>query len=174
MRGHATGRHRVVLHPVDADGRLDGGNQHDHARLRHDQSVSGTARLTFARSTPTVRIMAEAGLFIGWGQTVRGREAKGLQVFDEGVEFWRRQQASGAIESFEVVFLAPHGGDLAGFLLVRGSYEQIAAVRANAEFQRINARPRPCVDGLGIIDATLDDGLEPAIETFRAVIAELA
>jgi hypothetical protein len=118
--------------------------------------------------------MAEAGLFIGWGQTVRGREAKGLQVFDEGVQFWRGQQASGAIESFEVVFLAPHGGDLAGFLLVRGSHEQIAAVRANAEFQRINARAAAVVDGLGIIDATLDDGLEPAIETFRAVITELA
>ena len=118
--------------------------------------------------------MAEAGLFIGWGKTVRGREAKGLQVFDEGVEFWRRQQASGAIESFDVVFLAPHGGDLAGFLLVRGSYEQIAAVRANADFQRINARAAAVVDGLGIIDATLDDGLEPAIEAFRAVIAELA
>ena len=107
--------------------------------------------------------MAEAGLFVGWGQTVRGREAKGLQVFDEGVEFWLGQQASGAIESFEVVFLAPHGGDLAGFLLVRGSYEQIAAVRANAEFQRINAHAA-VVDGLGIIDATLDDGLRPAIE----------
>jgi hypothetical protein len=118
--------------------------------------------------------MAEAGLFIGWGQTVRGREAKGLQVFDEGVQFWRGQQASGAIESFEVVFLAPHGGDLAGFLLVRGSFEQIAAVRANAEFQRINTRAAAVVDGLGIIDATLDDGLEPAIEAFRTVIAELS
>ena len=84
--------------------------------------------------------MAEAGLFIGWGQAVRGREAKGLQVLNEGVEFWTDQQESGAIESFEVVLLAPHGGDLAGFVLVRGSQEQIAAVRANADFQRISTR----------------------------------
>ena len=118
--------------------------------------------------------MAEAGLFIGWGQTVRGREAKGLQVFNEGMEFWTTQQASGAIESFEVVFLAPHGGDLAGFMLVRGSHEQIGAMRANAEFQRINARAAAVVDGLGIIDATLGDGLGRAIATFQEVIAELA
>ena len=33
-------------------------------------------------------VMAEAGLFIGWGQTVRGREAKGLGVFGDAVNFW--------------------------------------------------------------------------------------
>jgi hypothetical protein len=36
--------------------------------------------------------MAEAGLFIGWGAPVRGREAKGLGVFNEGVEYWGRLQ----------------------------------------------------------------------------------
>jgi hypothetical protein len=117
--------------------------------------------------------MAEAGLFIGWGQAVRGRETKAVQVFEEGLEFWREQQAGGAIESFEVVFLGPHGGDLNGFLLVRGTYEQIAAVRANDEFQRINARAAAIVDGLGIIDATVGDGIAPAIATFQAVLDEL-
>jgi hypothetical protein len=117
--------------------------------------------------------MAEAGLFIGWGQAVHGREKKAVQVFDEGLEFWREQQASGAIESFEVVFLGPHGGDLNGFLLVRGSHEQIAAVRAHDGFQRINARAAAVVDGLGIIDATLGDGIAPAIATFQEVLAEL-
>ena len=86
--------------------------------------------------------MAEAGLFIGWGQIVRGREAKGLGVFGDAVNFWTAEQASGAIEGFETVLLGPHGGDLAGFILVRGSNEQIAAVRGNEEFQRVNATGR--------------------------------
>ena len=116
--------------------------------------------------------MAEAGLFIGWGQAVRGREAKGLQVLNEGVEFWTGQQESGAIESFEVVLLAPHGGDLAGFALVRGSQAQIAAVRANADFQRITTRAEMIVDQLGIIDAALGDGLGPVIARYQDVIAE--
>lgn len=117
--------------------------------------------------------MADAGLFIGWGHAVRGRETRAVQVFDEGLEFWRGQQARGAIDSFEVVFLGPHGGDLNGFLLVRGSPEQIAAVRADDEFGRINARAAAVVDGLGIIDATLGDGIAPAMATFQEVLAEL-
>ena len=118
--------------------------------------------------------MADAGLFIGWGQAVRGREAKGLEVFNEGVQFWTAQQESGAIESFEVVLLEPHGGDLSGFALVRGSHEQIAALRANAEFQRITARAEAIVDGLGVIDAALGDGLAPVIARYQEAIAEFA
>jgi hypothetical protein len=118
--------------------------------------------------------MAEAGLFIGWGQVVRGRETKGLGVFGDAVNFWTAQQESGAIEGFETVLLGPHGGDLAGFILVRGSNEQIAAVRANEEFQRINARAGAIVDGLGIIDAVLGDGIGPALSIFQDVIAEFS
>ena len=68
--------------------------------------------------------MAEAGLFIGWGAPVRGREAKGLEVFNESIEFWGRLQEAGRIESFEVVLLFPHGGDLYGFALLRGSHDR--------------------------------------------------
>jgi hypothetical protein len=118
--------------------------------------------------------MAEAGLFVGWGQIVRGRETKGLGVFGDAVGFWTAQQESGAIEGFETVLLGPHGGDLAGFILVRGSSEQIAAVRANEDFQRINARAAAVVDGLGIIDAVLGDGIGAAMTMFQDVIAELA
>jgi len=32
--------------------------------------------------------MADAGLFVGWGIPVRGREAKSLEVFNESVQYW--------------------------------------------------------------------------------------
>lgn len=117
--------------------------------------------------------MAEAGLFFGWGQIVRGREAKSLVVFNDAMAFWGGQQASGAIESFDVVLLGPHGGDLAGFFLVHGSQAQMDAVRANEDFQRLTARANMVVDGLGIIDAITGDGLGQAIEGFQEVINEL-
>ena len=37
--------------------------------------------------------MADAGLFIGWGAPVRGREAKGLEVFTEALAYYGRLQA---------------------------------------------------------------------------------
>jgi hypothetical protein len=59
--------------------------------------------------------MAAAGLFVGWGAPITGREAKGLEVFNESVQYWGKLQQDGKIESFEVVLLTPHGGDLEGF-----------------------------------------------------------
>ncbi len=46
--------------------------------------------------------MADAGLFIGWGGPVRGREAKGLEVFSEALAYFGQLQDDGTIESFEI------------------------------------------------------------------------
>ena len=43
--------------------------------------------------------MADAGLFIGWGQVVRGREKLALEVFNESVEYWGGLQGDGKIEA---------------------------------------------------------------------------
>jgi hypothetical protein len=118
--------------------------------------------------------MAEMGLFIGWGPSVRSREAKGLDVFDEGVEYWGRLQQEGQIESFEVVLLYPHGGDLAGFALLRGSGESIDRIRASDEFNRLVARAGVVVEGLGVVSAALGDSLGPQIERYREAVGELA
>jgi hypothetical protein len=49
--------------------------------------------------------MADAALFVGWGNAVRGRERQALKVFAEAAEFYTRLQQEGEIESFEPVFL---------------------------------------------------------------------
>ena len=84
--------------------------------------------------------MADAGLFIGWGAPVRGREAKGLEVFSEALAYYARLQQEGVIEGFETAILEPHGGDLQGFVLVRGSEERLAQLRVDDEFVRLSAR----------------------------------
>jgi hypothetical protein len=117
--------------------------------------------------------MAEMGLFIGWGAPVRGREAKGLDVFNEGIEYWGRLQQEGQIESFEVVLLNPHGGDLYGFSLLRGSGEAIDRIRASDEFNRLVSRAGLVVDGLGIVSAALGESLGPQVERYRQALGEL-
>jgi hypothetical protein len=118
--------------------------------------------------------MAEAGLFTGWGPPVRGREAKGLDVFNEALSFYGKQQESGAIESFEVVFLAPHGGDLAGFILVRGSEEQIASLRASDDFQRLNTRAGLIVERFGVVDAVVDEAIGAQMAVYQEAIGTLS
>ena len=118
--------------------------------------------------------MADAALFVGWGPPVRGREAKGLEVFNEALAFQGKQQEDGAIESFEVVLLGPHGGDLYGFFLVRGSEDQIAALRASEEFQRLNIRAGLVVERFGVVDATIGDGISQTMPVYQEAVSELA
>jgi hypothetical protein len=118
-------------------------------------------------------VMAEAGLFIGWGQVVRGREERALQVFNESIEYWGGLQGDGKIESFEVVLLEPHGGDLAGFALLRGSADQMGALRADDEFQRRVARADLIIDSQGVVGALLGEGLQRGIELYRGEVDDL-
>jgi hypothetical protein len=78
--------------------------------------------------------MADRVLFIGWGEPVRGREERGLEVFNEAIGILGRMQQEGRIEKFDVALLNPNGGELDGYIAVHGTAEQIAAVREDEEF----------------------------------------
>ena len=63
--------------------------------------------------------MADEALFLGWGEIVRGRETKAVEVFNESVQYYGELQQAGKIDSFDAWFLSPHGGDLAGLIAER-------------------------------------------------------
>ena len=117
--------------------------------------------------------MADAGLFIGWGQVVRGREQRAVQVFNETVEYWGGLQGDGKIETFEVVLLTPHGGDLAGFGLLRGSEEQISALQTDEEFQRMATRADQIIESLGVVTAALGEGIGRVMAQYQGEIDDL-
>ena len=73
--------------------------------------------------------MVDTALFIGWGWPVRGREQQSLQVFQEEVQYWTRLQQQGEIDRFEAYTLEPHGGDLNGFAILRGSPDKLNRLR---------------------------------------------
>lgn len=117
--------------------------------------------------------MADAALFIGWGQVVRGREERALKVFNESVEYWGGLQGDGKIEDFEVVLLTPHGGELAGFALLRGSADQMSDLRADGEFERRITRADMIIDNQGVVDAVINDGLARAMGQYQAEVTDL-
>ena len=101
--------------------------------------------------------MANAALFIGYGSVMPGRAQQALQVFNEALQYYGRLQQHGQLESFEPVFLEPHGGDLAGFILLRGDREQLNTIRYTAEFTRLTNRASLVVQHIGIVSGFTGD-----------------
>jgi hypothetical protein len=118
--------------------------------------------------------MAGEVLFIGWGPVVRGREERGLQVFQESVEYWGRLQQEGQIDSFEPVLIGPHGGDLDGFVMIRGERTKLAQLRFSDEFERMTVRAAGVVDNLGVLPAYTGEALARQLELFGEAARELA
>lgn len=118
--------------------------------------------------------MAGEALFLGWGPVVRGRELKALQVFQETIEYYGRLQQEGRIESFEPVLVAPHGGDLGGYVLLRGERAGLDEIRSSDEFERLLARAASVVDDVGVINAYTGESLGEEMERFREASRELA
>jgi hypothetical protein len=117
--------------------------------------------------------MANFGLFFGFGVPARGREIQASKVFGETMAYWNQRKAAGEIESIEVAILEPHGGDLGGFVLIRGEPQNLAQLQGSEEFRRLNLRAGFAVEGFGVVTALLDDEAARFVATANDVTADL-
>ena len=104
---------------------------------------------------------------------MRGRERQALTVFGEAVGFWTQRQQQGEVETFDTVFLEPHGGDLLGFFLIRGEREALAALRVRDDVVRLNLRASLIVDNFGFVGGSVGSGIDEQMGYFQAAIDEL-
>ncbi len=118
--------------------------------------------------------MADFGLFIGFGAPARGREVAATKVFEEAMTYLGGLQKAGEIESVEVGILEPHGGDLGGFMLVRGDREQVAQVRGSAEFELLVVRAGFAVENLGVTAVYLGEEAARYVMQANTLTADLA
>jgi hypothetical protein len=118
--------------------------------------------------------MSEWALFVGFGFPARGREAKATQVFGEAMSFWGDLQSRGEIESAEAFLLDPHGGDLGGFMLLRGEREKLDRIMASDDYRRLITRAQLIVDNFGAVFAVTGPGIEKQIGIFTEAAGELA
>ncbi|MDP8942786.1 MAG: hypothetical protein M3N16_01490 [Actinomycetota bacterium] len=116
--------------------------------------------------------MADAAIFVGFGQPARAREPQALELLGRTLEFYSGLAERGEIESFEPVLLQPHGGDLAGFVLIRGSLDQVTALQANEEFLRLNARAGLVVESFGVVSAFVGEGLAAQLAVYEEQVRE--
>ena len=118
--------------------------------------------------------MADDAIFIGWGEGVRGREDKAVEVFNESLQYYGQLQQGGKIESVEAWFLAPHGGDLGGFILLRGEREQLDEIQRSPEFERLQTRAGMIVDRTGVVHAYTGEAIGRLMGQFQEAAGDLA
>jgi hypothetical protein len=103
--------------------------------------------------------MANHAIFIGWNRPSVGREQQALKLWEKSMEYYGKLQADGRIESFEPVILSSHGGDLNGFLLIRGDRDKLYEIRNEDTFLNLTVEGDYCLDDFGIISAYIGEGL---------------
>jgi hypothetical protein len=116
--------------------------------------------------------MADRVLFISWTTPVRGREERGLEVFNESMGLYGRLQQEGRIEKFDVVLLGPNG-DLNGYIELHGSAEQLAALREDDEFQRNIIEASLIVDGFRHIEGVTNEEIARQMALYQESIARV-
>ena len=118
--------------------------------------------------------MVAGMLFIGWGEVIAGREQQALQVFNETQQYYGRLQQQGTITGFEPVLLEPHGGDLGGFILLRGERDQLSQLRTDDEFIRMLTRAQLVVQKVGVVAAYGGDELGRLMGEYQEQVSQLA
>jgi hypothetical protein len=103
--------------------------------------------------------MANHALFVGWNVPVRGREKEASMLFQRSLEYYGQLQAKGTIESFEPVVLGRHGGDMNGYVLLRGDQNKLDKLRHEPDFIDLVLECGNLVDGFGVTEAYINDGL---------------
>ena len=113
--------------------------------------------------------MAEAALFVGWGSMVDGREKRALELFNKSMHYLRSLEGEGRIDRFDVAVLPPSDIDLRGFILIRGTAEQIDSLGDDEEFQRLFGDVQVIVDRVTFIDAFVDEALARTMRQYQDV-----
>ena len=95
--------------------------------------------------------MSSNVIFFGWNRPVPGRERMSAEHFQTFGEYLATQQRKGVIQSFEPVFLDPHGGDLNGFFLIRGESAKLDGLIATEEWTTHAIRALVHLDKAGVV-----------------------
>jgi hypothetical protein len=116
--------------------------------------------------------MADRVLVIAWGSPVRGAEERGLEVFNEALGVLGRRQQEGKIDSFDVVLFDPNQ-NVAGIVVIRGTADQITALRADDEFRRNTLDAQLIVDDLRHLSGYTNEGVAEQMALYQEAIAKV-
>ena len=116
--------------------------------------------------------MANAVLFVGWNRPIPGREQQAMDLFGKVMEYYTKSQSEGKIESFEAVILSAHGGDLNGFMLIRGDEKKLSEFQREDAFMDNILEAEFYLEGVGVIGGYINEGLTDVLSRWSRNIGK--
>jgi hypothetical protein len=116
--------------------------------------------------------MADIAVFIVADKVRQGRGLRALKVFADGREYFEGLQKQGAIENFEAGIAGPAApANIGAAWMVRGTEDQLRAVRESKEFRRLMVRALLVTENIQVIRFLI--GGQPLLEALREWEEEL-
>jgi hypothetical protein len=111
--------------------------------------------------------MGSNTILFGWNRSLPGRENHSSEHFSDFVEYLGTLQKKGTIESFDTVFLEPHGGDLNGFFLLRGDPSDLDGLIASEEWSNHMVRATMHLDSSGAVRGFTGEAVMRRMDIWR-------
>ena len=109
-------------------------------------------------------------IFFGWNRSIPGRERLSAEHFQEFVQYLAGLERNGAIQSFEVVFLDPDGGDMNGFFLIRGESGKLGELAASADWMTHMTRAALHLEGSGVVTGMTGDAVTERMKLWTSLL----
>ena len=114
--------------------------------------------------------MADSVLFIGWNRPIVSREQEAMNLFGKSIAYYTKLQTDGRIESFEPVILDSHGGDLNGFIILKGDADKLADIRRDDAFRDLIIEAGYCLEGFGVIGGFIGEGVTDVLSRWSKLL----
>jgi hypothetical protein len=108
--------------------------------------------------------MSNAALYIKWGQPVRGRESKSIEVFMHALEYYASLEKQKKIAA-QRVYVAETGdfGQFGGFILLEGDVAQLRAVLDSEDYKNLLMQAHQIVEHLETIHLAAGDEVQKVV-----------
>ena len=93
-----------------------------------------------------------------------------LSKFAEYTGWLEKLQASGQIESFEPVLATPHGGDLNGFIMIRGDRTKLDQLSTTEEWLNWTTWGSYHLQNFGVVPCFLGDAVQGQMTRYSKFI----
>lgn len=116
--------------------------------------------------------MADSGIFMGWNRPATGQDRNAFALNERLTTYMRTLHAEGRIDSFETVMLGAHGGDLGGFVLIRGEREKLDRIRSSREFRELTVRGSAALLGFRVVRAHFGAEVGEILKLYAQIASE--